>query len=208
MVVAAYKVATKKGLSHEKAEAYALERLKQAYKYTKGRWLLRNPRPSPTKGRLLKRPPIGSIDGKACAELGALLEIQTETLLFKFSGHRVAMCWFPEIKALVGIEGAAKGRKASPQRGGKAADAYERFNDRGVRAERTDTIKFSPKAQWTTFGRAKRVDYFSDKWGRKQEYTHDLGKSVKLYRYGGTAPPYLWVLKGRSLRVTARGLVG
>lgn len=205
---AAYSSALAQGASPRRAKDAARDAVRKRYVVRDGRVVLRNPTPKTGEGRLLKRPPIGSIDGKACAELGMLLEVATDRLVFRFPKGKVPLCWFPELGALIGVQGAQRGRKTRPDEvEASAASAYERWSDRGVRAERTDKIRFG-KAQWRTFGRVKRVDYYSDKWGKRDEYTHDTGKSVKLYRFGGSAPPYLWVVKGRTLRVTTRGLVG
>ena len=57
-------------------------------------------------------------------------------------------------------------------------------------------------------GAATRIDYSSDKWGNRDEYTHGVTTGATLYRFGGPKPPWIWVLRGGGLTITTRGIIG
>lgn len=170
--------------------------------------------------RNLKRPPA-NFDGAIGVELGKLLEVQVEDLVVKF-GDPPKLIWFVAQKSLGWFTGiklprASKSawntlREESGAR--KAENAFEAWSDRGV--EQAKTMSFpTTSSKWSRAkGHAKRIDYWSDKWGDSQEYTHDFGTSISLYRFvhrksRGRGPvPNLWVVRGGRLTVTERGIVG
>lgn len=155
----------------------------------------------------IKRGPI-SLREVYAAELGELLEVETDTHQIRWPRHRVILYGEPETHAAIGLEGARKGKKvaADGSIAPKVADLFERWSGRSVRHARTDAAKASGKPQWRSFGRIYRFDYWSDKKGRQTEYTHDTD-SV-LYRFGGIKPPWVWVIRGKGLRITMRGFIG
>jgi hypothetical protein len=82
---------------------------------------------------------------------------------------------------------------------------YKAFHGRNPRALKSwEGVRMSDK--WVSLGAICRLDYASDKKGRRASYTHDHGRGVKLYRLG-TDSRALWVIKGGSLAVTGRGIM-
>lgn len=157
--------------------------------------------------KAIKRAPI-SLAGKQLAELGHVLEVEAGPYLFKWR-KRERLLWDAATKSLVILQGATVGRsKAERDAQGKAAAAYKNFMGRGVSM---GTRAKMPKVAgtWRKLAPARRVDYRSDKFNRRpKEYTHKHDGGVTLYRAGGSAPPWVWVIRGGRLRVTARGIEG
>jgi hypothetical protein len=166
--------------------------------------------------RVLKRNPAGSskLDGGVGIELGRVLELEVGGQVIRMGRKRVPLLWFPAWKSLVFFEGVSQGRAtAAALRELETAPGYKRavksfdsWANRGTEKARGMTF---PKGQrkWYAGGTVSRIDYWSDKWGREDEYTHDHGKGVQLYilQRGKTA---MWVIKGGRLRVTKRGIEG
>lgn len=157
----------------------------------------------------LKASPVGALDGISVAELGTILEIEVGDHVVRFSGNRYPLLWSPDKKTLLVQEGAKRGKKSTRDGGGRAGAAFERWSGRGATYERGDTFPTVRGARWWSVGAVRRIDYTSDKWGRRRvEYTHETGPGVRLYRYGGaTKPPWVWAIKGGRMTVTARGIV-
>lgn len=155
--------------------------------------------------RVVKRAPI-SVANIHAADLGKLLEVETDTHQIRWPKGKVTLYGDPKTHAAIGLEGGTRGSKTASngEIDPRVADLFERWTGRRVRNARTDTAKFAGKPKWVSFGRINRVDYWSDKKGRKTEYTHDTD-SV-LYRFGGAKPPWIWVIRG--MKITSRGFVG
>lgn len=60
--------------------------------------------------------------------------------------------------------------------------------------------------RWVSLGGVERIDYHSTKHDARKSYTHDHGRGVRMYRFGGQSRA-IWVIKGGSLTVTGRGIV-
>lgn len=159
--------------------------------------------------RVLKTSPVGSLDGIAVAELGTVLEVEAGGVVVRWTANRYPLLWSPAKKVLLVQEGAKRGRKGAVESDGQAVAAFESFAGRGATYERADTFPTVPGAKWRAVGPVSRIDYTSDKWGRRRvEYTHESGRGVRLYRYGAaTKPPWVWAIKGGRMAVTARGIV-
>lgn len=162
--------------------------------------------------RPIARGPVGFARDFHAAELGYVLELELDKgVVISWPKKRCPLLWFPEYRACAWMQGAKRGRKqAAPDEiARKVESAFERWADRPVRLIGTDTFPPRPKGQWLAYGRASRIDYWSDKWGTTAEYTHTITTSVRLYRWGhAKKPPWLWVLRGGGLQLTARGLIG
>lgn len=153
----------------------------------------------------ITRSPVGSLASIEAAELGFALEVEIDGHVVKFPKGKHPLLWWPEKKALLIYDGIRRGRKGRDVEHGEATRAFERWADRDAKHERTDTLP--DRGLWRGYGAAVRIDYASDKWKRKDEYTHAFGPGVRLYRYGGVkVPPWLWVLKGGKMTVTDRGI--
>lgn len=160
----------------------------------------------------LKRAPV-NLDGDDLAELGSVLEVETDGATLVWARGRATLAWSPKAKALVIIEGAkrTKAPKVHWAGGGDpqvaaARRSFERFADRD--ANKAATLEVSPRGPWRSVGPVKRIDYHSDKWGRRREYTHKSGPGVRLYLKGSwSKTPRLWVMKGGRMTVTPRGIV-
>lgn len=157
--------------------------------------------------RVIKRSPVGDLDDATLAELGDALEIEINGYQIMWPKGQATLAWSPAHRALVILQG---GRRGKPQPVGvssRPSRAFERWADRD--AKREATIEIKPRGAWRSLGTVKRIDYQSSKWGGSAEYTHKTGSGVRLYRFGAaTKPPWVWVIKGGRLTVTARGIVG
>jgi hypothetical protein len=166
----------------------------------------RNPAPV-LPSKTLKRSPIGQWDDINTAELGSALEVEVDGYQLSWRRGEGVLVWSPEKKTLLILEGGRRARARQLEDGSKAARAFERWAGRG--AKRESAIDIDPRGSWRSFGSVQRIDYYSDKWGRRAGYTHRTGRGVRLYRLGAAGkPPWLWALKGGRLNVTTRGIVG
>ncbi len=168
------------------------------------------PRENPTTelpSRTLKRSPIGQWDGIDTAELGSILELEVDGYRLEWRRGEGVLVWAPDKKALLILEGGRRGRPTQLEDGSKARRVFERWAGRD--AKREADIDIDPRGSWRSFGTVRRIDYHSDKYGRRREYTHRTGRGVRLYRLGAAGkPPWLWAIKGGRLNVTARGIIG
>lgn len=155
--------------------------------------------------KVMKRAPIrtNNID---VTELGHVIEVMTGAHRITWRKGSVSMLWDENQKALIWLEGIRKGPKKPVS---MSAAVYKKWHKKNPNHERCDVFPDIPQGKWRKIGIATRVDYHSKKWGKNEEYTHDHGGGVGLYRYGlADKGPYMWVLKGGRLRVTARGIEG
>jgi hypothetical protein len=157
----------------------------------------------------LKRSPV-RIDDAEAAELGSILELELDGLELRWKSGSSKLLWFPELKCLGWFQGTHEGRRHTIDSGSIATRNYEGFHQRRANHERTTEFPTLRRPSWQTWHqKARRIDYASKKWGRSDQYTHDLGPGVRLYRYGGlTKSPWLWILRGGRLTVTERGIIG
>lgn len=165
---------------------------------------------TPLPCRALKRSPVGSIDDMIVVELGSALEIELAAgVVVRWRKHTAPLVWSRSKKALFVLEQKSKGRNSPipPDTPDDVRRTFESWARRGATRARTDSVN-SKGASWHACGHVTRIDYASDKWGVKREYTHDTSRGVRLYYYGTTSRPACWALHGGRLTVTARGIVG
>jgi hypothetical protein len=156
----------------------------------------------------VKHAPVG-LDGRDVAHFGKAIEMEAGGLRIQFVG-RPAFYWEPRSKTLIVLQGAKRGRTRNPTDvDAKTADAFETFMGRNVQREHTASMPAMPHGVWRRApGRAGRFDYWSDKFQGDKERTHPFSSGVRCYRGGGSQPPWIWLLRGGSLRVTRRGIEG
>lgn len=163
-----------------------------------------NPEDFAADWRRLKHAPI-RLQNIDAGEFGDALELEG-------GGHRLRwkrgqpFLWDPRQKALIILMGAK--RRPGGYDDAKTADAYRRFMGREARRLATDRMAPMQHGVWRS-APARRFDYWSDKFRRQnREYTHGFTSNVRVYRGGGSKPPWIFVLKGGSLNVTSQGIVG
>jgi hypothetical protein len=144
--------------------------------------------------------------GLVLASLGSVLELEIGESVWRWPKGQCEMLWHQPSRSLVWFDCDEIPLEPAQVATKKAEAVYSRFKDR--EATRVRAAEYRVKGPWHSFGRASRVDYHSDKWGQKAAYTHALGRNVTFYRQGTDAGPWLFVLRGGTLRVTRRGLVG
>ena len=157
----------------------------------------------------LKRAPL-RLDSVDVAELGDVLELEVAGLVLKWRRGQPFL-WDPRQKAIIILQGAKRGRALRVDSAdARAADAFRRFMGRVAKRERVDRMGKMSRGVWRKApGYADRYDYWSDKFDAKiREYTHPITSNVSVYRGGGPRPPWVWVIRGGSLNVTTRGIVG
>jgi hypothetical protein len=158
-------------------------------------------------GRHLRRAPIGSLGDEQLAELGYLIEVEVAGRVLRWRPGACVLLWSPRYRALVAIQGCRPGPRRATPGTGRAAAARRRWTGRDPDRERTIRVP-GIRGVWSSLGRCVRTDYQSAKWGRSVPYTHDHGPGVRVYRYGGARPPWIWVIRGGQLRITADGIEG
>lgn len=160
-----------------------------------------------------------AFDDSVAAELGSVLELALEGHVFRWTKGQAKLLWFPKYRVLGWMQGVKGSRFRKSyvdevlQRSDAARRARQNFEDwsqreiEGARVQEFPTMK---NAVWVRYSdKPTRIDYASDKWDREDQYTHEIGKGVRLYRYGGKRQsPWFWVLRGGKLRVTERGIIG
>jgi len=142
------------------------------------------------------------------ASLGSVLEVETrDGEVFRWSRGACEMLWHPQTKTLLWFDADAVPIEVDDEKKtARAISSFERFKQRD--ADRVRAERYAVSGPWSSLGAAARVDYHSDKWSEKASYTHTLGRSVGFWRQGNSRGPWLFLLRGGSLRVTPRGLVG
>ena len=175
----------------------------------------------PKAPRPIARAPA-SVDGQLGAEIGRVLELALDGSEVRFSGPKPKLLWLPHIDALCWFVG-AKTPAATTLRWNElrspdnnwgfdqaSVDAFNKFMGRGPKPRAWTYGLTGKSSAWYSIGAATRIDYSSDKYGRRtREYTHTLGRSVRLYVCGPKrAGPSFWMLRGGRLRLTARGIEG
>lgn len=163
--------------------------------------------------RVLKRNPPGAtkLDGAVGIELGKVLEFEVRGQVIRTGRSRSKLIWFPVWKALIFFEGVRTGPSSAANLSklegvGRQEGAFERWAQREARKSHPVTFPAGAR-KWYAMGKVDRLDYWSDKWGKDDEYTHDFGNSVKLYALFGKKSA-MWVIRGGKLRVTRRGIEG
>lgn len=104
------------------------------------------------------------------------------------------MIWLEDSRAL--LFSASKGKRV-----GKGESAI--FREWHQRAPKSEYALELADATWIKVGRIAAIDYWSNKWGDSEEYTHDVGPTSWLY----AASNGVLLAKGK-LNTTNRGLVG
>jgi len=163
----------------------------------------------------------------ALSEIGAALELVIDrgdvvTLGFEEpsqdsarADYRVALerrpglLWSPEWRALVVFLGARRKRRgagALAEADAAALAARAKFHG----SEPTGAYELVPivgPEPWRRLGRGARIDYYSDKWGTREEYKHSLGAAVSVFLRGNFEAGVLAV-QGGKLGITTAGIVG
>lgn len=167
----------------------------------------------------LARPPV-DLKGAVGIEIGRALEIEAPKHVIRLR-RKPRLYWFPDKKVLaffvthkepkwLRVKGTKSGLEKieGVKKTAKARRVFENFMGRLVRTGYT--LRVPERAvNWYNNGPILRLDYSSDKFGEKREYTHGHGGGVRIYTQWpkkGWAPS-LWVIKGGRLAVTARGIV-
>lgn len=162
--------------------------------------------------RKLKRAPVKNLDDACVALLGSALEVELSGVVLRFDEIEAPFFWHPETKSVLWIDAPCRKLKAkqlSEKRTLQAKIDYEEWADRKSTKWESWRCSVSKSSHWYSCGKARRFDYKSDKWNKKQEYTHELGKGVCLYFLGSSSMQKgLWLLRGGKLRVTSRGIEG
>ena len=124
--------------------------------------------------------------------------------------RRPKFFWEPVSRSLIIFQGGTRGRnRQAEDLDERAANVFERFMGRDVDGEYTRTMPSISGGVWRRApGHADRFDYWSDKFDDDREYTHGITSAVRVYRGGGSKPPWIWVLRGGNLRITRRGIEG
>lgn len=132
--------------------------------------------------------------------LGVGLEIEAIHKRQKYAAEWSAsdgpdMLWLERAKALLFtfVAGRRRGKANHNQ-------TFSRWHERDPRNDFSLSLKIG---RWREVGQVRRIDYWSDKWGVADEYTHKVGKGATWWVSGE-----IMVIKGEKLRVTERGLVG
>lgn len=142
-------------------------------------------------------------EGFEVEQLGEVLEVESEGKVVR-SNRGTPLLWSPKHKALLWVEG---GRKSSKRPATRSSASFEAFNGRAPNVEYQ--IEGPTSGKWYRVGAADRTDYWSDKFGKSDEYTHDHGSMrPSLYCYGTASGPKLWCIRGGKLRITERGIEG
>ena len=158
-----------------------------------------------------------SFNGAVGIELGTLLEFETTSGVVLRSPRGIKLLWFPKQKALAFFEKSVpQGRPSKStwdelesKSGRKAKESFAKWADRESKKARRIDFN-SPKSTWERSpDKLTRIDYRSDKWGGRAEYTHATGRGVSMWLLSHGMGNYaFWVFKGGSLRVTAKGIEG
>ncbi len=182
---------------------------------------VKKPKPStrsstPTlMGKKLNRSPVALSSLQNAAELGTVLEVEAGGKRIKWNERKKpAMLYAPTSKTLFWYHGPVKEstrKKVNPE--GQAARLYSKWtgNRRTADYERNAEIPDSTFSKVVKIGPARMIAYRSDKFagrGKPSDYEHELGPGVSLYKFGGTKPPWVFVLRGGRMTVTKRGIVG
>jgi hypothetical protein len=123
---------------------------------------------------------------------------------------RSLLLWAPNPRALIVLQGfkLPRPRRAAPE--GKAAAVYEDWT-RGRDASQVRELKVTwPRGSWSCLGPAISIAYRSDKFHRRgdaQDYQHEFGTGVRMYRLG-TESRCVLAWRGGRLRITEDGIEG
>ncbi len=158
--------------------------------------------------RVIARAPMSLRADPVVASLGSVLEVETRAgEVLRWPRGQVELLWHPPSSTLLWFDCEPESIDTDEQPPARRAiAAFERFKDRDAKRMRAE--RYAVAGPWQTWGPCVRIDYHSDKWSEKASYTHALGKSVSMYRQGNKNGPWLFALRGGSITVTRRGIVG
>lgn len=203
-----YESERERGLPPARASAAAWAAVKRDYYKRGGRWHRRKQRKRTANPGA--RAPIALSKLQDVSEHGRVLDLvvrQGDKLAkYTFRGARPLLTWSPKADALVWWEGvkvpASRRANALPK---ETAAVWKRFHGRAPTSMRVANVPDDP-GPWKRLGPAVRIGYSNRKrWDRPAEHDFDTGPVV--YR-AGTRAPYLWIVRGGKLRMTARGIEG
>lgn len=134
--------------------------------------------------------------------LDVVIEGEAEAAKVRVSG--TDMLWAEQARALVFVPGRAFTLEdLEGLRGSTSARVFERWSVWEATSGGRATL--AEGGPWRRF-RALTIGYRSDKFGRAADYEHEFGRAVVAYVPTGSGAP--WVIRGGSLRITARGIEG
>ena len=147
---------------------------------------------------------------KALAELGNVIEIKLETkkevisYTFPKTGKNIMiLATDAEGKNVFGLRGKIKGKHPA-RKTGKTGRKYSQWSDFEADSQRTITVTNNKTRK---MGNAVSISYRSDKWDGVHEYFHDFETPCAVYLDSDEDPETI-IIKGRRLKVTARGIEG
>lgn len=141
-----------------------------------------------------------------CTYLGEVLEVELADRVARFP-KACHLIYFPESKLICFFEGTSVEKM-------DAMDGDE-MTKAGIKASEwnNEDIEWSAKLtlptgkEWWSFGNVARLDYWSSKWGRDDEYTHAIDHYGRVKMYGSASKNGItFFVKG--LEVTSRGIEG
>ncbi len=167
-------------------------------------------------GRKLQRSPVALANLQNATELGHVLELETGCHVIRWDERKKpALLYNPKSKTLFWFYGPRikETRRQKTNQVGPAARTYGKWtgNRRGAEFEREAEIPDSVFEKVERIGNATMIAYRSDKFARRgnpSDYEHKFGKNVSLYKFGGSRPPWVFVVRGGRMTVTPRGIVG
>lgn len=143
------------------------------------------------------------------SEHGRVLDLQVreggDVKEYSFGAPRPLLGWSPQADALVWWEGVKMpaARKANPLPAA-SAKVWERFHGKAPTRMREADVPI-PKP-WRRMGTAVNIGYRNHgRWGG--DANHPFSSAPTVHR-AGTRAPYLWIVRGGKLRMTARGIEG
>lgn len=142
------------------------------------------------------------------AQLGTVLDVVVdagEHYLVR-PGGATDLLWTEDQKAIVWWPGRhfeLGELEATTKRHRKAARVFERWSVWEATQMGRSTASGAERFERYP---AVTIGYHSDKFGKPQNYEHDFGRGVLVYRPIGTPGP--WVVRGGRLRITAHGIEG
>lgn len=158
-------------------------------------------------GTKVKRAPVRLRDDMAAADLGDCRELEVGDRVFSWKVGEAALLWLPGAKTLLVVPAKMRTRVVSDERlVKKAGRVFRLWADREPVAGRQYDVP-TTGGSWYSLGRASRIDYKSNKWDRVDEYTHKLAPRDRAWLLSSRSS-YVLAVRGPTLRVTARGIVG
>jgi len=157
-------------------------------------------------GKPVKRAPLRLRDEVSAADLGDCRELELGGKVLSWKRGEAALLWIPSEATLLIVPAKMRSKALSdPNMVGNAGRVFRAWAGREPVPGRQYNVP--ERGRWYSLGRATRIDYRSNKWAREDEYTHRLAPRDRAWLLSAKTA-YLLAVRGPTLRVTARGLVG